>query len=109
MKAPSGKAYTSTATSTSENLVERVETWLGENLMGDMHIVANYSGWKDFGGAMAPAKIVQTRGGWPFFEVNVTAAKANPPDARRWRPHRRRRPAVPAVRLRGVHRVARLR
>jgi glyoxylase-like metal-dependent hydrolase (beta-lactamase superfamily II) len=29
---------------------------------------------------MAPAKIVQTRGGWPFFEVNVTAAKANPPD-----------------------------
>src|SRR5207247_2153990 len=29
---------------------------------------------------MAPSKIVQTRGGWPFFEVNVTAAKANPPD-----------------------------
>src|SRR6185503_21093967 len=39
-----------------------------------------YSGWKDFGGVMAPAKIVQTRGGWPFFEVDVTAAKANPPD-----------------------------
>ena len=48
--------------------------------MGDMHILATYSGWKDFGGAMAPAKIVQTRGGWPFFEVEVTAAKANPPD-----------------------------
>jgi len=29
---------------------------------------------------MAPAKIVQTRGGWPYFEVTVTAAKANPPD-----------------------------
>jgi flavorubredoxin len=29
---------------------------------------------------MAPSKIVQTRGGWPFFEVDVTAAKANPPD-----------------------------
>ena len=63
-----------------QNLVERVETWLGENIMGDMHILATYSGWKDFGGAMAPAKIVQTRGGWPFFEVDVTAAKANPPD-----------------------------
>jgi glyoxylase-like metal-dependent hydrolase (beta-lactamase superfamily II) len=48
--------------------------------MGDMHILATYTGWKDFGGVMAPAKIVQTRGGWPFFEVNVTAAKANPPD-----------------------------
>jgi flavorubredoxin len=29
---------------------------------------------------MAPAKIVQTRGGWPFFEVTVTTAKANPAD-----------------------------
>ena len=29
---------------------------------------------------MAPSKIVQTRGGWPFFEVDVTAAKANPAD-----------------------------
>jgi glyoxylase-like metal-dependent hydrolase (beta-lactamase superfamily II) len=57
-----------------------VETWLGENIMGDMHIVATYSGWKDFGGVTAPSKIVQTRGGWPFFEVEVTAAKANPPD-----------------------------
>jgi glyoxylase-like metal-dependent hydrolase (beta-lactamase superfamily II) len=45
-----------------------------------MHILATYSGWKDFGGVMAPAKIVQTRGGWPFFEVDVNAAKANPPD-----------------------------
>jgi glyoxylase-like metal-dependent hydrolase (beta-lactamase superfamily II) len=80
--APSGKAYTVNGYINNRNQVERVETWLGENIMGDMHIVATYSGWKDFGGgAMAPAKIVQTRGGWPFFEVDVTAAKANPPDA----------------------------
>jgi glyoxylase-like metal-dependent hydrolase (beta-lactamase superfamily II) len=45
-----------------------------------MHVVVSYSGWKDFGGVMAPSKIVQTRGGWPFFEVDVTAAKANPTD-----------------------------
>jgi glyoxylase-like metal-dependent hydrolase (beta-lactamase superfamily II) len=49
-------------------------------MMGDMHVVATYSGWKDFGGAMAPAKIVQTRGGWPFFDVDVAAATLNPPD-----------------------------
>src|SRR5690606_37550550 len=62
-----------------ENLVERVETWLGENIMGDMHIVATYSGWRDFGGgAIVPTRIVQTRGGWPFFEVDVTNAEANP-------------------------------
>jgi glyoxylase-like metal-dependent hydrolase (beta-lactamase superfamily II) len=80
VKAPSGKAYVINGYLNDGNLVERVETWLGDNIMGDMHIVATYTGWKDFGGVMAPSKIVQTRGGWPFFEVNVAAAKANPPD-----------------------------
>jgi glyoxylase-like metal-dependent hydrolase (beta-lactamase superfamily II) len=82
VKAPSGKSYTINGYVSDAGTVDRVETWLGENIMGDMHIVANYTGWKDFGGgAMAPAKIVQTRGGWPFFEVDVTAARANPADA----------------------------
>ena len=80
VKAPSGKSYVINGYVNEQNMVERVETWLGENIMGDMHILATYSGWKDFGGVMAPSKIVQTRGGWPFFEVNVTAAKANPAD-----------------------------
>ena len=78
--APSGKNYVINGYVNEQNLVERVETWLGENIMGDMHILATYTGWKDFGGAMAPSKIVQTRGEWPFFEVNVTAARANPAD-----------------------------
>jgi glyoxylase-like metal-dependent hydrolase (beta-lactamase superfamily II) len=80
VKAPSGKNYVVNGYVNDQNIIERVETWLGENIMGDMHILATYSGWKDFGGAMAPAKIVQTRGGWPFFEVDVTAARANPSD-----------------------------
>src|SRR6202790_52003 len=80
VKAPSGKNYVINGYVNDKNLIDEVETWLGENIMGDMHIVAMYSGWKDFGGVMAPSKIVQTRGGWPFFEVDVTAAKANPPD-----------------------------
>jgi glyoxylase-like metal-dependent hydrolase (beta-lactamase superfamily II) len=80
VKAPSGKNYVVNGYVNDKNLIDRVETWLGENIMGDMQIVATYSGWKDFGGAMAPSKIVQTRGGWPFFEVDVASAKANPPD-----------------------------
>ena len=80
VKAASGKSYIINGYVDEKNMVDRVETWLGENIMGDMHILAFYTGWKDFGGVMAPSKIVQTRGGWPFFEVNVTAAKANPPD-----------------------------
>ena len=78
--APSGKNYVINGYVDEKNMVDRVETWLGENIMGDMHILATYTGWKDFGGVMAPTKIVQTRGGWPFFEVDVTAAKANPAD-----------------------------
>jgi glyoxylase-like metal-dependent hydrolase (beta-lactamase superfamily II) len=80
VKAPSGKNYVVSGYLNDQNLVDRVETWLGENIMGDMHIVATYTGWKDFGGAMAPSKIVQTRGGLPFFDVDVTAARANPAD-----------------------------
>jgi len=78
VKAPSGKAYTINGYVNAQNLIERVETWVGEPIMGDMHVEATYSGWKDMGGAMAPAKIVQTRGGWPFFEVDVTSAAINP-------------------------------
>ena len=100
VKAPSGKNYVINGYVNDQNLVDRVETWLGENIMGDMHILATYTGWKDFGGAMAPAKIVQTRGGWPFFEVDVTAAKANPPTSRRWLRRPRRRPAVAVARRR---------
>jgi glyoxylase-like metal-dependent hydrolase (beta-lactamase superfamily II) len=80
VKAPSGRNYVVNGYVDENNFVDRVETWLGENIMGDMHILASYSGWKDFGGVMAPSKIVQTRGGWPFFEVNVTSARATPSD-----------------------------
>jgi glyoxylase-like metal-dependent hydrolase (beta-lactamase superfamily II) len=80
VKAPSGKSYVISGYVDGKNMIDRVETMLGDNVMGDMQIVATYSGWKDFGGAMAPAKIVQTRGGWPFFDVDVTSAKANPSD-----------------------------
>ncbi|HVZ24050.1 MAG TPA: MBL fold metallo-hydrolase [Vicinamibacterales bacterium] len=80
VKAPSGRSYVINGYVNDQNQIDRVETWLGENIMGDMHIVATYSGWKDFGGVRAPSKIVQTRGGWPFFEVDVTGATANPPN-----------------------------
>jgi len=80
VRAPSGKSYVISGYVNDKNLIDHVETAFGDNIMGDMAIVATYSGWKDFGGAMAPAKIVQTRGGWPFFDVDVTAAKANPAD-----------------------------
>ena len=79
-KAPSGKAYTVNGYVNGENLVERVETWVGENIMGDMHVVADYSGYRKFGNTVAPTRIVQTRGGWPFFAADINTATANPPN-----------------------------
>jgi glyoxylase-like metal-dependent hydrolase (beta-lactamase superfamily II) len=78
--APSGAEYVVNGYVDENDLVVRVETWLGENIMGDMHIVATYEDWRDFGGFSAPTQIAQTRGGWPFFEAEVTAARANPSD-----------------------------
>ena len=97
VKAASGKAYVVNGYINGKNLIERVETWVGENIMGDMHVVATYSDWKDMGGAMAPAKIVQTRGGLVFFDVDVTAAKINPADVATLAPA----PAPPAGRAGG--------
>ena len=81
VKAPSGKSYEIKGYVGSDNIVDRVETKFQDNIMGDMQILAVYSGWKDFGGVKAPAKIMQTRGGFPFFEVDVTAATGNPANA----------------------------
>lgn len=77
VKAPSGASYVINGYINEDNLVEHVETWLGNNIMGDMHIFASYKGWRDFGGYAIPTRISQTRGGWPYFEVEVSAADAN--------------------------------
>ena len=80
VKAPSGGSYVVNGYIDDQNLVDRVETWLGNDVLGDMHILATYTGYRDFGGAKVPTRIVQTRGGYPFFEVTVATAQANPPN-----------------------------
>jgi glyoxylase-like metal-dependent hydrolase (beta-lactamase superfamily II) len=95
VKAPSGKSYEINAYVNGDNLIEHVETWLGENIMGDMHIVATYSDWRDFSGVMAPVEIKQTRGGWPFFEVDITHARANPANLASLAPAPAARPGGP--------------
>ena len=37
VKAPSGKSYVINGYVNDQNIVDRVETWLGDNIMGDMH------------------------------------------------------------------------
>ena len=48
-----------------QNMVERVETWIDNPVLGDMPFEAVYSDYKDFGGVKFPMHIVQRQGGFP--------------------------------------------
>jgi glyoxylase-like metal-dependent hydrolase (beta-lactamase superfamily II) len=78
--APSGLRYTVNGHVNDEHLIELVETWVEDPIMGDLHVVARYSDYRDFGGVMVPTRMVQERGGGRVFEVTVADATANPPD-----------------------------
>jgi glyoxylase-like metal-dependent hydrolase (beta-lactamase superfamily II) len=60
-----------------QNLVESVETWTPNPVLGDMTVEAIYSDYKDWGGIKFPSKIVQKQGGFPSLELTVTEAQPN--------------------------------
>lgn len=59
--------------------VDRVETTINNDVMGDMVWSAEYTEWKDFGGLRFPAHIEQHQGGLGFFELSVADVKVNAP------------------------------
>jgi glyoxylase-like metal-dependent hydrolase (beta-lactamase superfamily II) len=69
--------YRIVGTISADNLVEKVETWLDNPALGDMHVETNYSEYRDVGGFKFPAKIVQKQGGFPVFELAVGTVGAN--------------------------------
>jgi glyoxylase-like metal-dependent hydrolase (beta-lactamase superfamily II) len=62
-----------------QQMVERVETWIDDALLGDMPFEAVYSDYKDFGGVKFPARIIQNQGGYPIFDLRVSDVKPNAP------------------------------
>ena len=62
-----------------QNMVERVETWLDNAMLGDMLFDASYSDYKDFGGLKFPTRIVQKQGDYPILDLTVTGVKPNAP------------------------------
>jgi glyoxylase-like metal-dependent hydrolase (beta-lactamase superfamily II) len=66
-------------TISGDNLVEKVESWIDNPVLGDMHIETTYSDYRDFGGLKFPTKMVQKQGGFPVFDLTVAEAKANVP------------------------------
>jgi glyoxylase-like metal-dependent hydrolase (beta-lactamase superfamily II) len=62
-----------------QGYVERVETTIDNNVVGDMVWDAVYSNWKDFNGLKFPTQILQHQGPQEFFELNVADVKPNAP------------------------------
>jgi glyoxylase-like metal-dependent hydrolase (beta-lactamase superfamily II) len=78
LKAPSGLAYTVNGYINDQRLIERVETWVNHDMLGDMHVEVTYSDYQDLNGLKVPGRIVQNRGGFTFFETTVTNAWPTP-------------------------------
>ncbi len=62
-----------------QNMVERVETWIDNPVLGDMQFESAYSDYKDFGGVKFPMHIVQRQGGFPILDLTVSGVKPNAP------------------------------
>jgi glyoxylase-like metal-dependent hydrolase (beta-lactamase superfamily II) len=60
-----------------DNLLERVDTWTPNPILGDMLIETTYSDYKDFGGIKFPTRIAQSQGGHPVLEITVSDVKPN--------------------------------
>ena len=78
-KAPSGVPYTISGYIDEQDMVDKVETKIEDNIVGDTLVEQSYSGYKDFGGVKFPTKIVQTRAGLAWTDLTVTDVKANAP------------------------------
>jgi glyoxylase-like metal-dependent hydrolase (beta-lactamase superfamily II) len=59
------------------NLVEKVESWTTNPVLGDMLVETTYANYQDFGGVKFPTKITQKAGGFPSLDLTVSAVQPN--------------------------------
>jgi len=62
-----------------QNMLEKVETKIDNNVLGDIPYEATFTDYKDFGGVKFPTHIVQKQGGYPVLDLTVTDVKPNAP------------------------------
>jgi glyoxylase-like metal-dependent hydrolase (beta-lactamase superfamily II) len=62
-----------------QNLVEKVESWVANPVVGDMLTETTYADYKDFAGVKFPTKITQKAGGHPALDLTVSAVQPNAP------------------------------
>ena len=61
------------------NLVEKVDSWNTNPVLGDMLTETTYADYKDFGGVQFPTKITQKQGSFPTIDLTISEVKPNAP------------------------------
>src|SRR5258705_1218040 len=62
-----------------QNIVDRVETWIDNPVLGDTLFEAVYSDYKDFGGVKFPMHMLQRQGSYPVLHLTLSDVKPNAP------------------------------
>jgi len=63
----------------SQGVLERVETKIDNNVLGDIPFETTFEGYKDFSGVKFPTHIVQKQGAYPVLDLTLTDVKPNAP------------------------------
>ena len=61
----------------TDNLLEKVETWIDDPIFGDMLFEAEFSNYGTFDGLRFPARIYHKQGGLGIFELNINKVVPN--------------------------------
>ncbi len=75
---PGGLRYTVNGYVNDDNLIEKTETWVEDNFMGDMHVTFTFENYEEMDGVMVPATIERWQAGGTIFGIGLTDADANP-------------------------------
>lgn len=81
-----------------QNLLEKVETWMPDPLLGDMLVENVFLNYRDVAGIKFPGRIVQTQGGFPVLDVTIADVRTNAMAAIEV-PEAARRPGLPVSRV----------
>jgi len=71
--------FTATAFINDDYLVERVESRIPDNVLGEVGVVTSYSGYRDHGGVKFPGRVQQSQGGFPVLDLTVKEVQPNAP------------------------------
>jgi glyoxylase-like metal-dependent hydrolase (beta-lactamase superfamily II) len=63
----------------AQNMLEKVETKIDNNVLGDIDFTTTFSDYKDFAGVKFPTHIVQSQGGYPVLDLTIAEVKPNAP------------------------------